>query len=79
MAYTMTHIFIAEKLFDRFQKKIDYATYILGATTPDAVHVLENYTPKLKERSHLFPLGLRWGEVSKGEDERNWLASTTVS
>lgn len=75
MAYTMTHIFIAEKLFDRFQKKIDYATYILGATAPDAVHVLENYTPKLKERSHLFPPGLRWGEVSKGEDDRNWLAS----
>lgn len=71
----MTHIFIAEKLYKEFNKEIDYATYILGSTAPDAVHVLEDYTPNLKEKSHIFPPGVNWGEVSKGDDENNWLES----
>ena len=73
MAYTMTHVIIAEKLYKEFNKKIDYATYILGSTAPDAVHVLADYTPRLKEKSHIFPPGVNWGEVSKGDDEENWL------
>ena len=75
MAYTMTHILIAEKLYKEFNKKIDYATYILGSTAPDAVHVLADYTSRLKEKSHIFPTGARWGEVSKEDDEENWLES----
>lgn len=71
----MTHVFIAEELYKEFNKEIDYATYILGSTAPDAVHVLADYSPRLKEKSHIFPPRVNWGEVSKGDDEERWLES----
>lgn len=38
MAYTMVHALIAEEVQRRFERKVDYAIYILGAIAPDAVH-----------------------------------------
>lgn len=68
MAYTMTHILIAEKVLGFFDCPIDYATYIVGAIAPDAVHANPNYSPELKEKSHLFADGLKWGEVASEKE-----------
>nr|MCR5756223.1 zinc dependent phospholipase C family protein [Acetatifactor sp.] len=76
MAYTMTHILVAEKVLQYFNFQIDYATYILGAIAPDAVHANPNYTPKLKEKSHFFVEGAKWGEITKESDFVEWLDST---
>ncbi len=75
MAYTMTHILIAEKVLEFFDCPIDYATYIVGAIAPDAVHANPNYSPELKEKSHLFADGLKWGEVASEKEYDEWLDS----
>ena len=75
MAYTMTHILIAEKVLEYFDCPIDYATYIVGAIAPDAVHANPNYSPELKEKSHLFADGLKWGEVASEKEYDEWLDS----
>jgi len=53
----MTHILVAEKVLEYFDCPIDYATYTVGAIAPDAVHANPNYSPELKEKSHLFADG----------------------
>lgn len=73
MAYTMTHILVAEEVQQHFKKKMDYATYILGTIAPDAVHASSKYNVKLKERSHLFSEGLRWGEITNEIQSQVWL------
>ena len=75
MAYTMTHILIAEKVLEYFDCPIDYATYIVGSIAPDAVHANPNYSPELKEKSHLFADGLKWGEVASEKEYDEWLDS----
>lgn len=75
MAYTMTHILIAEKVLEYFDCPIDYATYIVGSIAPDAVHANPNYSPELKEKSHLFADGLKWGEVVSEKEYDEWLDS----
>ncbi|SEP59659.1 zinc dependent phospholipase C family protein [Butyrivibrio sp. TB] len=75
MAYTMTHILIAEKVLGFFDCPIDYDTYIVGSIAPDAVHANPNYSPELKEKSHLFADGLKWGEVASEKEYDEWLDS----
>lgn len=72
----MTHILVAEKVLEYFDCPIDYATYIVGAIAPDAVHANPNYSPELKEKSHLFADGLKWGEVASEKEYDEWLDST---
>lgn len=64
MAYTMTHIYIAEQVAERIAGIKDYPTYILGSIAPDAVHASDIYVVSDKERSHLFSEGLHWGKIS---------------
>lgn len=71
----MTHILVAEKVLEYFDCPIDYATYIVGAIAPDAVHANPNYSPELKEKSHLFADGLKWGEVASEKEYDEWLDS----
>lgn len=73
MAYTMVHVLIAEEVQRRFERKIDYATYILGAIAPDAVHSIPNFVVEFKERSHLFTEGLKWGQVGNEREVKPWL------
>lgn len=73
MAYTMTHVLVADKVLDYFDRPIDYSTYMVGAVAPDAVHANPNYSPKLKEKSHLFAEGLKWGEVTNENELDEWL------
>lgn len=75
MAYTMTHILIADKVFDYLDEPVDYSTYIVGSIAPDAVHASPDYTRTLKEKSHLFTKELVWGRVSKESEFEDWLAS----
>lgn len=75
MAYTMAHILAAEKVLGNGISVRDYPTYILGAIAPDAVHADPDFTTGLKERSHLFAFGLRWGEIGDEEEAGRWLGS----
>ncbi len=75
MSYTMTHVLVAEKLLEYFDFSIDYPTYMVGAVAPDAVHANPDYTPKLKEKSHLFAEGLKWGVVTSEKQFDKWLRS----
>ena len=75
MAYTMTHILIAEKVLEYANWPIDYATYIVGTIAPDAVHANHNYSRGLKEKSHIFAEGLKWGEVTRENELDEWLDS----
>lgn len=75
MAYTMTHILIAEKVLEDIKMPVDYSTYIMGAIAPDAVHASPNYTRIMKEKSHLFAEGAIWGKVTKESEFHDWLES----
>jgi hypothetical protein len=72
MAYTMTHILIADKVLEYFDCPIDYSTYMVGAIAPDAVHANPNYSRELKEKSHVFAEGLKWGEVTSENELEDW-------
>ena len=72
MAYTMTHVLVAEKVLEYLDFPVDYSTYMVGAVAPDAVHANPNYSPKLKEKSHLFAEGLKWGEVTSDHELEDW-------
>lgn len=73
MPYTMTHVLIAEKVLEHIERPVDYCTYILGATAPDAVHASADYRPEMKSKSHLMPKGLIWGRTAKDEEFAIWL------
>lgn len=75
MAYTMTHILIAEKVSEYFDTPVNYDTYMLGAIAPDSVHAYKDYVPSMKERAHLLPMDLRWGKITTGDQFERWLAS----
>ena len=72
MAYTMTHILIAEKVMEYFDCPIDYSTYMVGTITPDAVHANPDYSRELKKKSHVFAEGLVWGEVTGENELEDW-------
>ena len=75
MPYTMTHILTAEKVLHNMGRKLDYPTYILGAIAPDAVHASQDFSVKLKERSHLFTEGLKWGKIGTETEAQLWLGN----
>lgn len=63
MAYTMIHIIIAEEIFSKFSLNINENDFLIGTIAPDAVHSCEEFSYKLKEKSHFFPANLTWGKV----------------
>ena len=75
MAFTATHIIIADKVMEYIPEITDYATYILGTIAPDAVHANQNYSAILKERSHLFTPNLIWGNIDTWEKAEEWIQS----
>ena len=75
MAYTMTHVLVGERVLEYFDFPMDYSTYMAGAVAPDAVHANPDYSPKLKEKSHLFAEGLKWGEVTSEDEFDEWFCS----
>lgn len=75
MAYTMTHILVAEKVLEYIKTHVDYPTFIVGAIAPDAVHACPNYTRAMKEKSHLFAEGAVWGKITGKDEFNDWLES----
>lgn len=61
MSYTMIHLEVAYKLLNKCQQVSNKGDFMLGAIAPDAVHFNENYSSKLKERSHIWDCGPKWG------------------
>ena len=52
MAQPMMHLLIADKIYEKFSLIHSYGDFLLGSIAPDAVHVKENYTREVKDRSH---------------------------
>ena len=61
MSYQMTHLEVAYRLLDKYKWIEVRPDFLLGAIAPDAVHFHEEYYTKLKEQSHLWDCGPRWG------------------
>lgn len=61
MSYAMVHLEVAYRLLDKYEWVSKYGDFLLGAVAPDAVHFHENYSVQLKEHSHLWNCGPRWG------------------
>ena len=75
MSFAMVHILIADMVREYFSEIKDYPTYILGTIAPDAVHANKNYTPTLKEKSHLFTPNLIWGQIDDWNKAEEWLSN----
>ena len=75
MAYTMIHIIIAEEIFSKFSLNINENDFLIGTIAPDAVHSCEEFSYKLKEKSHFFPESLTWGKVDTCTKANLWMDS----
>lgn len=72
MSYPMVHLKVAYGLLARYgggcvERPGDF---LLGAVAPDAVHFHDGYNVSLKEKSHLWRFGPRWGVTLESE---GWL------
>lgn len=61
MSYQMTHLEVAYRLLEQYRWIKTGPDFLLGAIAPDAVHFHVKYHPELKEQSHLWDCGPRWG------------------
>lgn len=67
MPFPMTHMQIAYQMLGRFSWLERPADYMLGSIAPDAVHFCEQYDAGLKEASHLWHYGPKWGITMDAE------------
>lgn len=72
MSYPMVHLKVAYGLLARhgggwIERPGDF---LLGSVAPDAVHFHDRYDVSLKEKSHLWEFGPRWGITV---DSEGWL------
>lgn len=72
MSYPMVHLKVAYGLLARdsagqIERQGDF---LLGAVAPDAVHFHDGYHVSLKEKSHVWEFGPRWGITV---DSEGWL------
>ncbi|MBQ6993167.1 MAG: hypothetical protein IJN64_01565 [Lachnospiraceae bacterium] len=75
MAYQMIHLEIAYRLLEKFTWIVKREDFLLGAIAPDAVHFHDKYEVCLKEQSHLWNCGPKWGITLESEKwEKNVLA-----
>lgn len=61
MSYQMIHLEVAYRLLNKYRWIEVRPDFLLGAIAPDAVHFHKEYHVKLKEQSHLWDCGPRWG------------------
>lgn len=61
MSYPMVHLQIAYGLLERCRSVERRGDFLLGSVAPDAVHFRDPYEVSLKEKSHLWKFGPRWG------------------
>ncbi|MDE7246570.1 MAG: hypothetical protein K2N43_01645 [Lachnospiraceae bacterium] len=73
MSYPMVHLEIAYELLARYDGENigQPGDFLLGSVAPDAVHFHEKYDISLKEQSHLWKFGPRWGLTLDSEGWRD--------
>ena len=69
MAYSMIHLEVAYRLLNKWDWIKNPGDFLVGAVAPDAVHFCENYQIRMKEKSHIWDCGPRWGIT---EDPDKW-------
>ena len=69
MAYSMIHLEVAYRLLNKWNWIKNPGDFLVGAVAPDAVHFCENYQIQMKEKSHIWDCGPRWGIT---EDPDKW-------
>lgn len=69
MPYPMTHMEIAYRLLGVYDWIRQPGDFILGSIAPDAVHFHDVYEIPLKEKSHLWDCGPKWGVTV---DSQRW-------
>lgn len=94
MAYSIIHLEVAYRLLSKWDWIKNPGDFLVGAVAPDAVHFCENYQVQMKEKSHIWDCGPRWGiteesnkwesnvmrfwEENKGADNRDFIAGYCV-
>ena len=94
MAYSMIHLEVAYRLLNKWDWIKNPGDFLVGAVAPDAVHFCEDYQVQMKEKSHIWDCGPRWGitedsnkwesnvmrfwEENKGADNRDFIAGYCV-
>ena len=94
MAYSMIHLEVAYRLLNKWDWIKNPGDFLVGAVAPDAVHFCENYQIQMKEKSHIWDCGPRWGitedpdkweansmrfwEENKGADNRDFIAGYCI-
>lgn len=74
MSYQMIHLEIAYRLLDKCIEVERRGDFLMGAIAPDAVHFHKKYEVRLKERSHLWNCGPKWGiTIDSGKWKENVL------
>lgn len=71
----MTHLCIAEKIYQLYPAKIkNLSQFYLGSVAPDAVHNRANYISDYKKASHLCVGEERWGRITNNDE---WIESVS--
>lgn len=94
MSYAMVHLEVAYRLLNKYDWIVKKGDFMLGAVAPDAVHFHDEYKVSLKEQSHLWDCGPKWGvtlysdrwkgnilkfwEEHKGDENRDFIAGYCV-
>ena len=94
MAYQMIHLEVAYRLLEKYDWITKQGDFLMGAIAPDAVHFHDIYEVRLKEQSHLWDCGPKWGitldsekwkrnvlefwKTHKEDDNREFLAGYCV-
>lgn len=94
MAYQMIHLEVAYRLLEKYDWITKQGDFLMGAIAPDAVHFHDTYEVWLKEHSHLWDCGPKWGitldsekwkrnvlefwKTHKEDDNREFLAGYCV-
>ena len=69
MAFTMTHLIIAENISEIFADHIkNLPQFYLGSIAPDAAHQRAGYTSEYKKASHLITGDEQWGSITKTDE-----------
>ncbi len=61
MSYTMVHLEVAYGILNKYDKIEHPEDFILGSVAPDSIHFHVPYDVSLKENSHIWNCGPRWG------------------
>ena len=72
MAFTMTHLIVAENISKKFASRIkSLPQFYLGSIAPDAAHQRANYTSEYKKASHLIAGDEQWGMITNTDTWKN--------